>query len=95
MSRTPKLIQKDDAASLPEHELGALQMTPHVRKSSRSSARHEGAGSNLGAQGFVGPGEHQHGLPKIEEELRSPTGSQIRDEGILRDLAARHTSAAR
>ena len=69
MSRPPNIVQKDDAASPPEHELGALQMTPDVRKSSRSSARHEDAGSDLGAQGSIHPREHHDGIPKLEEEL--------------------------
>ena len=69
MSRPPNMVQKDDAADLPEHELGALQMTPHVRQSTRSTARHEGAGSNLGAQGSIDPREHHDGIPKLEEEL--------------------------
>lgn len=95
MSSSTDRIQKDDAASPPEHELGALRVTLHVRKSSRSSARHEGAGSDLGAQGSIDLREHLHGLPKIEEELRVPAGSAIGDEDSLRDLAARHSITAR
>ena len=95
MSRPQNTVQKDDAANLPEHELGALQMTPHVRKSNRSSARHEGASSDLGAQSSIDPREHHDGIPKIEEELRNTTGSPISDEGSLRDLAAGHSITAR
>ena len=69
MSRPPNIVQKDDAASLPEHELRALRMTPDVRKSSRSSARHQDAGSDLGAQGSIHPREHHDGIPKLEEQL--------------------------
>ena len=69
MSRPPNIVQEHDAPSLPDHELGALQMTLHVRKSARSSAWHEGAGSDLGAQGSIDPREHHDGIPKIEEEL--------------------------
>ena len=95
MSRPPNIVQKDDATCLPEHEIGALQMTPHVRKSSRSSTQHESAGSDLSAQSSIDPREHHHSLPEIEEELRNPTSSPISDEGSLRDLAARHSITAR
>ena len=50
---------------------------------------------DLSAQGSIDPSEHLHCLPKIEEELRNPTGSPISDEGSLRDLAARHSITAR
>ena len=69
MSRAPDIVQKDDAANLPEHELGAFQMTPQVRQSNRSRARHKGASSDLGAQGSIDPREHHDGIPKLEEEL--------------------------
>ena len=51
MSRPLKLIQKGDVASLPEQELGALRMTFHVRKSSRSTAWQEGVGLPVGLLG--------------------------------------------
>ena len=95
MSRPPNIVQKDDAASLLEHELGAPTITVPVRKSSRSSARHKGASSELGAQDSIDPHEHQHRLPRIEEELRMPTSSPTSNEGSLRDLAARHSITAR
>ena len=95
MSRPPNIVEEHDAPSLPDHELGALQMTLPVRKSARSSAWHEGAGSDLGAQGSIDPGEHHDGIPNIEEELRKPAGSPISDEGGARDLAARHSITAR
>ena len=95
MSRPPNTIQKDDAANLPEHELGALQMTPLVRKSKRTSARHEGASSDLCAQNSIDPREHHDGIPQIQEKLRNPTGSPISHEGIPRDLAAGHEITGR